>query len=98
MPDTSATDGYSDWRTRRLPEGNWVMRIGNKIERNLYIEWPNGRSEPVGQVDTVELAMFICNCVNKARRDALGGAVFQNHIAGDVGTHIQGTNINLTNL
>lgn len=86
MHGTSATDGYSDWRTRRLPEGNWVMRIGNKIERNLYIQWPGGRSEPVGQVDTVELAMFICNAVNSARKSITRG------------THIQGDTTNLTDL
>lgn len=66
--DTSgATDGWSNWRTRALPEGDWLMRTGNKIGRNLYIEWPDGRSEPVGQVDTVALATLICDTINTSR-------------------------------
>lgn len=58
------TDGYSDWRTRPLPEGHWIMRPGKKIPRNLYIEFADGRSEPVGQVDSAPLAKCICDAVN----------------------------------
>lgn len=97
-------DGYGDWRTRPLPEGNWTMRVGGKIPRNLYIEWSDGRSEPVGQADTTSMAAFICSAVNKliiwgndeggAGREPHTGAIFQNNITGDVGTHIQGDTFN----
>jgi len=98
----TANDGWSDWRTRRLPEGDWFMRTGNKIGRNLYIEWPDGRSEPVGQVDTAALATLICDAVNGSR--LLTGRerpVPRAPVHGD-GTHIigntAGRDINITGL
>ena len=68
MTGPHPADSYGDWRTKPLPEGNWTMRVGKKIPRNLYIEWPDGRSEPVGQVDTAAMAALICDTVNNRDR------------------------------
>lgn len=102
MSEDGTADGYSGWRTRPLPQGNWTMRVGKKIPRNLYIEWSDGRSEPVGQVDTAALAAFIASAVNKyiIWKDGDPGEakdespMFQNYITGNVGTHIQGDTFN----
>jgi hypothetical protein len=67
MTKRRQSDGWSDWRDRPLPEGEWFMRPGNKIGRNLYLQWPDGRSEPIGQVDTAALAALICDAVNGYR-------------------------------
>lgn len=89
------TDNYSDWRTRPLPEGTaWSMRVGRKIPRNLYIQWPDGRSEPVGQVDTAAIAALVCDAVNALRLWPGDGVIFRNHFGGDVGPHVQGHTIN----
>lgn len=75
MRDTAPDDGYSDWATRPLPEGPWTMRTGKQIGRNLYIEWPDGRNEPVGQVDNAALAAYIVSAVNKDRTSGDGEPV-----------------------
>lgn len=80
---------WDSWRRRALPGGDWTMRTGNKIGRNLYIEWPDGRSEPVGQVDTVSIAELIVEAVNAYRQPedepAPGGTVISyNTVAGDL--------------
>jgi len=92
----NTTDSYSEWRTRPLPEGNWTMRVGRKVPRNLYIEWSDGRSEPVGQVDNTALAAYIVSAVNALRiwpgefESLQQRAMFENNIEGGVGTHIIG--------
>jgi hypothetical protein len=58
------SDDYSAWRTAPLPDGDWQPRVGGKIGRNLYIQWADGRSEPVGQVETAALAALIVEAVN----------------------------------
>lgn len=59
-------DEWGRWRDLELPPGSWRLRTGNKIPRNLYIEWDDGKSEPVGQVDTASLAALITIAVNAA--------------------------------
>lgn len=97
MTQAHPADSYSEWRSRPLPEGDWTMRTGNKIPRNLYIEWSDGRSEPIGQVDTAALAAYICDTVNQSRiltgRERPSSITFQNDITGDVGTHVQARDI-----
>lgn len=57
---------YARWRTEPLPSDEWRLRQGRKIPRNLYMEWDDGCSEPVGQVETASLAALIVESVNRA--------------------------------
>lgn len=94
-----------------LPEGDWRMRTGEhlfpdldkeqrqQLGRNLYLQWPDGRHELVGQVDTILLAIYITECVNNWRDlSPSPAATFHNIIGGDVDTHVQGTHITVTDL
>jgi hypothetical protein len=64
------------------------MRTGKKIPRNLYIEFADGRSEPVGQADSVALAKFICDAVN-TRLHGTTDVTWTDPDPGDANLHIR---------
>lgn len=89
MSEPHPADIWHGWHDRGVPEGDWSMRVGKSIGRNLYIEWPDGRSEPVGQVDTASIAELIVTAVNAYRQHddepaPHGTVISHNTVGGDL--------------